>query len=152
MIYVPEGRVERSVLMEEIIFDFNESERKYPAAKSVLVFYLKQKLEKMRNDRPRLYSDRFDVHLPLDIVLWSGYVLCSAVMLFLFWPTESPAVLLFKALTVGGYLLLFHAAAVASHFFYLVWKDLVRERRNEFVELSLGEVLRKMLDYERWCR
>ena len=115
------------------------------ARKALLAYYLKQKIAELKEGRPYLYLDKFDTDLPLDLLFWFGYVLFSLMALYMCWP-------LFKVLTFGGWLLLLNAAAIVLHFLYLVWKDLVRERRNEFVKLSLREAVRGVIDFERWCR
>ncbi|ACX51887.1 hypothetical protein Adeg_0741 [Ammonifex degensii KC4] len=127
---------------EVIVFEKVECPRS--VRKALLVRYLRQKLAELKRGRPCLYLDRFDADLPLDLLLWCGYVLFSLAALYLGWP-------LHRVLALGGWLLLSNAAAVALHFLYLVWKDLVRERRNEFVKLSPREAMRGVVDFERWC-
>ncbi|NHM26962.1 hypothetical protein G7K71_08190 [Desulfofundulus sp. TPOSR] len=120
----------------------------------VLAIYFKKKIAKLKKGRPRLYFDILHgecIILP-DVVIWTGYGLYLAAMLFAAWQDGWEPAPVVRALTVGGWLLFFHLAVVAFYLAYLVWKDLVRERRNEWVDLSWGEIRRGEFDFERWCR
>ncbi|RKO65706.1 hypothetical protein D7024_01125 [Desulfofundulus salinus] len=120
----------------------------------VLAIYFKKKIVELKKGRPRLYFDILHgecIILP-DVAIWTGYGLYLAAVLLAAWQDGWEPAFVVRALTVGGWLLVSHLAVVVFYLAYLVWKDLVRERRNEWVDLSWSEIRRGEIDFERWCR
>lgn len=83
----------------------------------------------------------------LQRAVWIGY---GGVLVLAFFGKPE---FLAKTLAVGGIMLILQASILAGHFFFLVWQDLARERRNEPFDapVSMAEILRREIDFERWC-
>lgn len=90
---------------------------------------------------------------------WEFYTLIANGIIFIFALLMSywdgwAAYPVVKALNISGWLLLLYGCAHIFTLLFLVWQDLVKEYRNERPEtpLTLVEIRKRELDFERWCR
>lgn len=93
----------------------------------------------------------FDVFL--QRIIWIGYGIALVIALLVSHKQGWAPGPITKTLVVGGSMLLIQAAVLFFHFLVLVWKDMVYERRSlkSDAPVSVGEILRREIDFERWC-
>ncbi|PHJ39996.1 hypothetical protein P378_00300 [Desulforamulus profundi] len=116
-----------------------------------LKMYFESVLQRVREMRPCIEYGVTDI--PIDLFVWGIYLMYFIASFLKSWSNGWAAKPIEKALTVGGWFIIIQLGIIITLMLFIIWKDLADERRNNKPQspITLKEILKKEIDFERWC-